>query len=163
MQGAQETYTAWVAIENCTRREGAIAVSEGSHRLGLRAYQAVVGARVFSCESEELEGSWRSSDFAPGDVLLFHSLTAHAALENTGETMRRSLDCRYQRASDPVSEVSLREEGDLPWERVYADWRSDDLKRYWERLPLNVVPFDATYHLRDDHERRGRGLRGARL
>jgi len=142
MQGATETYTAWIALESCGREDGALAVAEGSHLGGIRPLRKVAGARVFCCAAEGLEDSWRSADFDPGDVVVFHSHTVHAALANRSGALRRSVDCRYQRAADPVCEVSLREEGDLHWEEVYAGWGSAELERYWEALPLQVVPFD---------------------
>ena len=146
MQGALATYTAWIAVENCDADSGAIAVAAGSHLGGVRPYHLVPGGRVFSCDASDLADSWRSTDFAPGDVVIFHSLAVHAALPNRSARLRRSLDCRYQRAHEPICEVSVREEGDLPWDALYRGWEGSDLVRYWERFPLNVVPFDPSYN-----------------
>ena len=38
----------------------------------------------------------------PGDVLVFHCLTPHAALPNQGSTLRISGDFRWQRSDEPA-------------------------------------------------------------
>jgi ectoine hydroxylase-related dioxygenase (phytanoyl-CoA dioxygenase family) len=75
-------------------------------------------------------------------VLIFHSLTVHAASPNLTNQMRLSLDCRFQdaqRALNPSNLVFAGESG-KSWEKTYAEWTSDDLKFYWKRIPLRLEP-----------------------
>jgi hypothetical protein len=75
-------------------------------------------------------------------VLIFHSLTVHAAAPNISERMRISLDCRFQdarRVLNPSNLVFAGESG-KSWEKTYTNWRSDDLKFYWKTLPLTLRP-----------------------
>ena len=48
------------------------------------------------------ERDWASAAYHPGDVLLFHCLTPHAALPNTGTALRLSGDFRWQRPDRPA-------------------------------------------------------------
>ena len=144
MQGSIQTYTAWMPLAECGREMGPLAVAEGSHHGGLRPYRPQPGSRVAGCDQDELEGTWTSADFAPGDVLVFTSLTVHRALVNRSASLRLSADCRFQRSTDPVCEVSLREIGDLGFDDIYSAWQRDELKYYWRAMELSVVPFDPT-------------------
>jgi ectoine hydroxylase-related dioxygenase (phytanoyl-CoA dioxygenase family) len=144
MQGTADAYTIWVALTPCPVGAGVLAVAEGSHRGGLRPYQAVAGARVACCDPSDLEGRWVAADLAPGDVIAFHSLTVHRALPNRSAALRLSVDARYQRAGDPVCRMTLRELHDLPWDELYAGWSDAGRRRYWEDLPLQIVEFDAS-------------------
>ena len=57
-----------------------------------------------------------------GDVLIFHSLTVHAASPNLSNQLRISLDCRFQdyrRAFNPANVVFAGESG-KSWEKTYA-------------------------------------------
>ncbi len=147
MQGTRETFTAFLALRPCPLEAGPLALAAGSQLGGSRPYRSSPGSRVFGCDESGLEGTWVAGGLEPGDVLLFHSLTVHRALPNRSGEIRLSLDARYQGAGDPVSEISIRERADLPWETLYAGWSRTDLRRYWEELPLEVVPFDPTAHL----------------
>ena len=80
-----------------------------------------------------------------GDVLIFHSLTVHAAAPNLSDQLRLSLDCRFQdrrRVLHPSNLVFAGESG-KSWEKTYANWRSDELKYYWKALPLKLKPTKA--------------------
>lgn len=54
---------------------------------------------------EKLGGRWlTSSQFNPGDVLIFTMHTVHASLDNQTQAFRFSSDSRYQAASEPADE-----------------------------------------------------------
>jgi hypothetical protein len=42
--------------------------------------------------------TWCTTDYEPGDVILFHSLTVHWAPDNNGDRLRISADYRYAAA-----------------------------------------------------------------
>ena len=77
-----------------------------------------------------------------GDVLIFHSLTVHAASRNVSNQLRISLDCRFQDYRRAVNPANFAFAGDSgkSWDKTYAGWRSDRLKYYWKELPLLFSP-----------------------
>jgi ectoine hydroxylase-related dioxygenase (phytanoyl-CoA dioxygenase family) len=88
---------------------------------------------------------WVTGPVNAGDVLIFHSLTVHAASPNLSDQMRLSIDCRFQdawRTLNPANLVFAGESG-KSWEKTYAGWTSDELKFYWRKLPLKLQPSKA--------------------
>ena len=86
---------------------------------------------------EELR--WVTTDFAAGDVLIFNSLTVHAALHNVTEfDLRLSVDYRYQLEGEELTEVCLHPHFQrITWEDVYANWKSDRYQYYWKDLDFS--------------------------
>ena len=59
------------------------------------------------------------------------------------ESIRLSVDCRYQRLGDPVVDRALMPSlQQSTWEALYQGWDDDEYKYYWKDLDLDVVPFD---------------------
>ncbi len=142
VQGTTEVYTAWMPLIDCPLHVGPLQVAAGSHSNGVYDFDIAGGAGGIEI-IDPLEGRWVSGDFAAGDVLLFHSMTVHKGLPNRSDKLRMSMDVRYQLISEPFNLDNANPDGQpLSWEEVYADWRSDALKYYWQRLPLNVKSFD---------------------
>jgi hypothetical protein len=54
-------------------------------------------------------------------------------------------DVRYQSADEPVEQKSLLPHCDLTWKEIYAGWEDGDLKYYWEKMPLCLVPWEDSY------------------
>ncbi len=150
IQGTPETYTAWLPLHDCPAEMGGLAVAEGTHRDGVRDFAVCSGAGGLKV-TESFEGRWRSGDYAAGDALIFHSMLVHKGTPNRTACLRHSMDARYQRANEPISEVSMKPySGCGSWEEIYADWRSDTLKFYWRRQNPTVMPFDYQYYDRRD-------------
>ncbi len=155
-QGNFETFTCWSPVGDCPVELGGLAVIPGSHQVDkVLDHHFSLGAGALNVEEDSYEGQWHSTDYEPGDCLMFHSLTLHRALPNvTEDRLRISLDNRYTAWQAPVSEHMLtphlgqhRVDNPHTWEQVYADWseESDDLKYYWERDDLVVIPMDLQY------------------
>lgn len=165
IQGTPETYTVWIPLGDCPTEEGSLQVAAGSHREGVRDFRVTNGSGGLEVV-EPLAGRWRASPFAAGDVLVFHSLTVHKGLPNLSDRLRQSMDARYQRVSEPVSELSLNPYAGLfTWDEVYAGWTSTTFQYYWRRLPITVGEFDRRYYERRDviaFEMAERGDRTAR-
>jgi hypothetical protein len=90
---------------------------------------------------EEL--TWVTSDVGAGDVLLFGALTVHAALHNATPNMRLSVDFRYQRGGEDLTDLVLQPHfARLTWEEIYAGWESDEHQYYWRDLDYRVLPYD---------------------
>ncbi len=150
VQGTTEVYTAWMPLIDCPPEVGGLQVARGSHILGVLDFGIGNGAGGIEI-LDPLHGRWTGGPVRVGDVLVFHSLTAHKGIENRSARLRMSIDCRYQRVRDPFNPDNANPDGQpLSWEEVYADWRSDALQYYWTRLPLTEAPFDRTWFDRRD-------------
>jgi ectoine hydroxylase-related dioxygenase (phytanoyl-CoA dioxygenase family) len=112
IRGTPETYTTWIPAGDCPRILGGLALLEGSHKLGFLPHRPAIGAGGNGVSTKDLGLRWLASDFAAGDVLIFHSHTIHGALENHSPSrLRISLDYRYQRKDDAVDAASLQPHG----------------------------------------------------
>jgi hypothetical protein len=124
---------------------GPLQVAAGSHTGEVYEFGIAGGAGGIEIK-DPLEGRWVSGDFARGDVLLFHSMTVHKGVPNRSDRLRMSMDVRFQLVSEPFNIDNANPDGQpLSWEEVYADWRYDALKYYWQRLPLTLKPFDPVW------------------
>jgi len=140
IQGTPETYTAWLPLCNCPAALGGLAVQEGSHCVGILPVHSAVGPGGVTVNTDIPGCVWRSQDMQAGDVLIFHSLTVHAARPNiTTDSLRISVDYRYQGVSQPVVADSLEPHyGRLTWEEIFQGWTSD-LPWYWKRQSLHIT------------------------
>jgi len=145
VQGSTEVYTAWMPLIDCPMEVGPLQIAAGSHEAGVYDFDIAGGAGGIEIK-DPLEGRWVCGDFAVGDVLLFHSMTVHKGVPNRSDQLRMSMDVRYQLVSEPFNIDNANPDGQpLSWDEVYADWRSDALKYYWQRLPLRLKPFDPVW------------------
>jgi ectoine hydroxylase-related dioxygenase (phytanoyl-CoA dioxygenase family) len=142
MGGDPECFTAWIPLHDCPLDVGPLQILEGSHRFGFQKHEDE-NLHVPEIRPDAVTGgSWVGGQVNAGDVLLFHSLTVHAASPNLSRQLRISLDCRFQdygRALDPANLAFAGESG-KSWEKTYAGWRSQDLQYYWKALPLALEP-----------------------
>jgi hypothetical protein len=142
VQGTTEVYTAWMPLIDCPMEVGPLQVAAGSHTAGVYDFGVAGGAGGIEIK-DPLEGRWVSGAFAVGDVLVFHSMAVHKGVPNRSDRLRMSMDVRYQLVSERFNIDNANPDGQpLSWEEVYADWRSDALKYYWQRLPLTLTPFN---------------------
>lgn len=143
MDGDPECFTVWIPLHDCPVNLGPLQVMEGSHRFGFQAHEQTFIPEI--AEGRALGGDWVGGRINAGDVLIFHSLTVHAASPNLSDQLRISLDCRFQdydHAFNPANLVFAGESG-KSWEKTYAGWRSSELKYFWKTLPLNLKPSKA--------------------
>jgi ectoine hydroxylase-related dioxygenase (phytanoyl-CoA dioxygenase family) len=142
MNGDPECYTVWIPLHDCPTDVGPLQILEGSHRFGFQKHEDE-NLHVPEIPAEAAMGEeWVGGQINAGDVLIFHSLTVHAASPNRSDKIRISLDCRFQdsrRVLNPANLVFGGESG-KSWESIYAQWQSGDLKYYWKKLPLNLQP-----------------------
>ena len=136
VRGCADTWTAWIPLGACPRERGGLAVMPGSQTEPLLETHAADGAGGAAVETGALPWQWATTDYAIGDVLVFHSHTIHKALPNTSpDRIRLSVDYRYQRASDPIHPSSLEPHlGVAAWEELYEGWPEDELRYYWRAM-----------------------------
>jgi len=150
IQGTPRTYTTWIPLSDTPLDQGCLTVAAGSHRDGVRDFRVTNGSGGLEVV-DSLAGRWRASPFDAGDVLMFHSMTVHKGLPNLTNRLRQSMDARYQRVSEPVSELSLQPYANLyTWDQVYAGWRSTELQYYWRKQPITIGAFDTHYYDKRD-------------
>jgi hypothetical protein len=127
--GVQDMLTTWLPLMEIPAQLGGLAVLPGS-QLG-----PPLRPRLLRAD----ERGWATTHYRPGDVLLFHCMTAHAALPNHGDLLRISTDCRWQRPDQPA-----------PADMVLGparDWRGRPVElysrllrgeRWWEPVPAGL-------------------------
>jgi Phytanoyl-CoA dioxygenase (PhyH) len=123
--GVQDMLTTWIPLADVPVELGGLAVRPGGHRGRPRR------PRLLSAG----ERGWATTDYRPGDVIIFHCLTPHAALPNAGRRLRLSADCRWQQPGYPVpSEMILGSAGRTP------ELFSRLLRRepWWEPVPAGL-------------------------
>ena len=146
IQGTAKTWTCWIPLGDCARTMGGLTILKGSHRHGYLPIQPSKGAGGIAVPLCPWETEWFEGDYEAGDIITFPSYTIHKALRcQDKELIRLSLDVRYQSTDEPVEQKSLLPHCDLTWEDIYAGWESDDLKYYWKKAPLSIVPWEDRY------------------
>ncbi len=73
VSGVQDMLTTWLPLMDIPVRLGGLAVRPGGH-LGPPVRPRVLG---------RIEPGWATTGYRPGDVIIFHCMTPHAALPNT--------------------------------------------------------------------------------
>jgi hypothetical protein len=120
--GVQDMLTSWIPLADVPAELGGLAVRPGGHRERPRRPRPLSAG----------ERGWASTDYRPGDVIIFHCLTPHAALPNAGRRLRLSADFRWQQPGRPApSEMILGPAGRTP------ELFSRLLRRepWWEPVP----------------------------
>ncbi len=92
VSGVQDMLTTWLPLMDIAPQLGGLAVLPGSH----------LGPPQRPRQLPADEPGWVTTGYQPGDVLMFHCLTAHAALPNHADAIRISADFRWQAADQPA-------------------------------------------------------------
>ena len=123
--GGQDMLTSWLPLMEIPVRLGGLAVQPGGQHWPPQPPRPLGVS----------EPGWATTSYQPGDVLIFHCLTPHAALPNTGSALRISGDFRWQLPGHPApSELILGPAG-RGWEvfsRLFHD------KPWWEPVPAGL-------------------------
>jgi len=126
VSGVQDMLTSWIPLMDITVRIGGLAVQPGGH-LGPPRPPRPLG---------HAEPGWATTSYEPGDVIVFHCLTPHAALPNTGSALRISGDFRWQRPDQPApAELILGPQGRSPelFSRLFSR------EPWWEPVPAGLA------------------------
>jgi hypothetical protein len=93
--------TCWVPLMDIDEQVGGLAVVPGSHKGSLYPADAFKNPdqRVGIPAGAIPDAAWRRPDYKIGDLLMFHSMTAHAGLANRSDKLRLSMDIRFLPAS----------------------------------------------------------------
>jgi hypothetical protein len=124
--GVQDMLTTWLPLIDVPAWLGGLAVQPGGH-LGRMRRPHVLGPD---------ERGWATTGYRPGDVIVFHCLTPHAALPNQGQTLRLSGDFRWQLPSQPAPAEMVLGPGGRQWEMFS---RMFSRQRWWEPVPAGLA------------------------
>jgi ectoine hydroxylase-related dioxygenase (phytanoyl-CoA dioxygenase family) len=99
--------TLWIPLMEINESVGGLAVAKGSHKGGLRDHLEHESAESYVFRGRKQRGvplesvkeDWYTTNYHPGDLLMFHHLTVHRALPNRSDRIRFSLDTRCQPAT----------------------------------------------------------------
>jgi Phytanoyl-CoA dioxygenase (PhyH) len=129
--GVQDMLTTWLPLMDIPPQLGGLAVLPGSH-LG-----PPMRPRLLPAD----EKGWATTEFRPGDVLLFHCLTAHAALPNHADEARISADFRWQAADQPAPAELILGPAGLQARRGQVELYSRLLgsEPWWEPVPSGLM------------------------
>jgi len=126
-QSVQDMFTCWTPLGDVPRSLGGLALQPGSQATSRVRYRPLT----------KLEPGWLTTDYQPGDVLVFHCLTTHAALPNLGDRMRFSVEYRWQLADQPAPRrMVMGPHGAEMGSRLFAR------TPWWRPIPQGVALFD---------------------
>ena len=136
-RGSRNVHTAWIPFGDIPVEQGTLAMCRGSHSLeSFARLRETYGAMDvdrdhvegwFSEDPAEIGtkygGTWETSDFRAGDLMVFGLYLMHASTTNTTNRFRLSCDIRFQPAGEPVDERWI---GDKP--RGHFAWTETPVK-----------------------------------
>jgi hypothetical protein len=126
VSGVQDMLTSWVPLMEIPARIGGLAVCPGGH----------LGPPVRPRPLAVTEPGWATTSYEPGDVIIFHCLTPHAALPNHGSVLRVSGDFRWQRPDQPAPAELVLGPAGRPPEMFSRMFRR---QRWWEPVPTGLA------------------------
>lgn len=127
-RGTRRLYTAWIPYGEVSLDLGGLMLLEKSHTQAQRIRKYLEMDVDTYCENrpaaqarhpnnwrfdgalsknprslrEKIGGRWLTTEYRPGDMVLFGMSMIHASLDNQTNRVRLSSDTRYQRASEPA-------------------------------------------------------------
>ena len=127
-RGTRNLMTAWIPQGAVPLGDGPLAILHGSHKwenlqqtygkhdvAKPKENHPYIGGWLTKNPSEPQQrygGRWLTTEYAPGDVLIFGMFTLHCSLDNESpeNRIRLSTETRYQLASEPMDERWVGEE-----------------------------------------------------
>ena len=148
-RGSRNVHTVWIPIGNIPVNQGTLAILEGSHNLesfarlretygGIDVDRDMISEGWFSSDPYEITdkfgGRWLTTEFNPGDVLIFGLFTMHASTTNLTDKFRISCDIRFQPAGEEMDErwAGKKPVGHYAWGKDQEKERPiTDLRKEW--------------------------------
>ena len=144
--GSTETVSCWAPLGDVPVATGGLKLLKNSHKSGFLIPRSAPGPGGNTVDVDA-DSVWLQTDYRAGDILLFKSLTVHAAADNhTEDVIRLSIDFRYTGYSHTISDSWLQPHfhwlgAPFDWETLQTDWRDSPTANYWQHIPnLKVKP-----------------------
>ncbi len=118
-RGSRNVHTVWIPIGEIPVSQGTLAICEGSHKLdsferlrktygGIDVDRDMIKEGWFTSDpyeiTEKFGGRWLTTNFNPGDLLIFGLFTMHASTTNLTDKFRISCDIRFQPKGEKIDE-----------------------------------------------------------
>jgi hypothetical protein len=126
VSGVQDMLTSWIPLMEIPVRIGGLAVQPGGQ----------LGPPRRPRPLSDTEPGWATTSYEPGDAIIFHCLTPHAALPNRGSALRLSGDFRWQRPDQPTPAELVLGPAARPSEMFSRLFRRE---RWWEPVPAGLT------------------------
>lgn len=130
---ADDTFilTVWLPLTAATPENGCLQIIPRTHGGGLRQHVTRSGQGTVIADEAMPEGKALTLPMDPGDVLLLHKEIPHRSTSNRTDTVRWSMDLRYQQTGTPTGrpfhpEFSVRSQAAPA--SVLTDWAE------WDRM-----------------------------
>lgn len=105
--------TCWLPLVHATPENGCLQVLPQAHRKGVVRHHTGGNAGFLVIEALDLPGNCQETVTVPvplGGALLLTNTTPHCSTPNTSDTIRWSIDLRYQAASAPTNAFQIPDE-----------------------------------------------------
>lgn len=94
-------YTCWLPLMEIDGKMGGLTLVPGSHQRGVLEHPGTLASSMEEARKREAglaaqEFEWAATEYHPGDIVVFTSLTVHRGLPNRSNRIRLSCDFRYQ-------------------------------------------------------------------
>jgi hypothetical protein len=123
--GGQDMLTSWLPLTEIPVPLGGLAVQPGGHFWPPQPPRPLSGS----------EPGWATTSYQPGDVIIFHCLTPHAALPNTTRALRLSGDFRWQAPDHPAPSEFVLGPAGRGWELFSKLFQRQP---WWEPVPAGL-------------------------
>lgn len=145
VQGAKDTLSVWIALNNIEKKSGLLEIAENSHKDGVRDHipHAISGGMMLN----QSKFKWLSTNMKAGDAIIFTCLTVHKTEKNISEKVRQSIDTRFQKRSSPVCINNLNPFINDKWENIYKSWKDNTYSWYWKDWDLNEENYDSYFEI----------------
>lgn len=98
--GIEDYKPVWAPLTPCQRELGGLMLAVGQNNRGY--FHNLAKPSPFPVPVGVIpDGSWATTDYFPGDVLIVHPFTPHASRPNTSNRLRVTFDTRVQSARRP--------------------------------------------------------------
>lgn len=135
---AADVLTAWIPLHACDDQRSSLRILRGSHREGYIRPADFGDSRGVYVDVPPDDSRWVKLSCEPGDVIVFHGFTVHAAGPNRTNLLRLSAVYRYQRCDDPLLAGLQLPHGspEVPgWPDLTSHWSSAE----WVKVPAGVT------------------------
>ena len=94
--------TVWIPLTEATEKNGFLQIIPRVHGIGLLAHHSKAGVGTTIIDEEIPSQAMLNLPMQKGSVLLIHKETPHRSTPNQSDTVRWSMDLRYQKTGTPT-------------------------------------------------------------